>query len=466
MPRLTERAVARAKPRASKYEIACSVLAGFILRVLPSGKKAYYIRFRDHAGKDRRVRLGATTELNFAEALQQAMDQLNRPDLPPAPLARKAPRKGSGASRTSSGAPRAQGPTPTQAPAPAKARRARASKSPLLKDFALRYLKEYVYTRLKPSTQVKYKYGIEKRIIPEFGAMRIDELQFSDVSAFHASMRSTPYFANHNLVVLCSMYSRAVEWGVFDRNLSPPTRGVKKFPAKSRERFLTPKERAALDRFLDDALEGKQNRRGGLRWHSVATIRLLAFTGMRVSEVLGLTWDMVDERHHCFRLPDSKTGKKVVPVSEATLDLVRECRRVWEDSELDPKPHHVLYSRYGGPICPTVISKTWCERVRTKLPGMESFRLHDLRHSAASDALMAGVPLAVVGKILGHRKPETTARYAHIADEVLSDAVETMSRAISHNTRTGERQGRAQTGRPPRVRVRLPFRSSGHQAIE
>ena len=365
------------------------------------------------------------------------MDQLNRPDLPPAPLARKAPRKGSTASRSRTDTARAQGPAPAQAP------RARASKSPLLGDFARRYLKEYVYTRLKPSTQVKYKYGIEKRIVPAFGAMRLDEIQFSDVAALHASMRGTPYFANHNLVVLCSMYSRAVEWGVFDRNLSPPTRGVKKFPAKSRERFLTPKERAALDRFLDDALEGKQNRRGGLRWHSVATIRLLAFTGMRVSEALGLTWDMVDERHHCFRLPDSKTGKKIVPVSEATLELVRECRRVWEESEFAPKPRHVLYSRYGRPICPTVISRTWCERVRTKLPGMESFRLHDLRHSAASDALMAGVPLAVVGKILGHRKPETTARYAHIADEVLSDAVETMSQAISHNTRTGERQGRA-----------------------
>jgi len=441
MPRLTERAVARAKPRASKYEIACSVLAGFILRVLPSGKKAYYIRYRDSAGKDRRVRLGATTELNFADALQQAMDQLNRPE--PAPAAR--PRSTSPKTKPASRPTRS-----SQAPSQAPARRARASKSPLLGDFAQRYLKEYVYTRLKPSTQVKYKYGIEHRIVPAFGTMRLDEIEFSDIAAFHADMRDTPYFANHNLVVLCSMYSRAVEWGVFDRNLSPPTRGVKKFPAKSRERFLTPKERAALDRFLDNALEIKQNRRGGLRWHSVATIRLLAFTGMRVSEALGLTWDMVDERHHCFRLPDSKTGKKIVPVSAATLDLVRECRRVWEESDLDPKPRHVLYSRYGGPICPTVISRTWCERVRTKLPGMESFRLHDLRHSAASDALMAGVPLAVVGKILGHRKPETTARYAHIADEVLSDAVETMSQAISHNTRTGERQGRAKAKKSSR----------------
>ena len=87
----------------------------------------------------------------------------------------------------------------------------------------------------------------------------------------------------------------------------------------------------------------------------------------------------------------------------------------------------------------TQANATWCERVRSRIPGFEKIRLHDLRHSAASDALMAGVPLAVVGKILGHRKPETTARYAHIADAVVTDAVEAMSQAIEHGNRTGKR---------------------------
>ncbi|MEZ4385143.1 MAG: tyrosine-type recombinase/integrase [Nannocystaceae bacterium] len=65
-------------------------------------------------------------------------------------------------------------------------------------------------------------------------------------------------------------------------------------------------------------------------------------------------------------------------------------------------------------------------------------RLHDLRHSAASDALMRGVHLAVVGKILGHKNPSTTARYAHVSDTVLSEAVETMAAAIVRNGQARE----------------------------
>ncbi len=161
---------------------------------------------------------------------------------------------------------------------------------------------------------------------------------------------------------------------------------------------------------------------------------------MRASEVLGLTWDMVDERHSCFRLPDSKTGQKVVPVSDRALDLVRECREVWKACAFEPKPRHVVYSKNGKRIWSCSLSRTWVHRICARLPGFEGVRLHDLRHSMASDAIMAGAPLAVVGKILGHRKPETTARYAHIEDSVLSEAVQTVSEAMHHSTKTGKRR--------------------------
>ena len=412
MPRLTERTVERAKPRDTKYELSCSILPGFLVRVLPSGKKAYYARYRDHAGNDRRVRLGLSTRLSFAEASQLAMAEVN----------------GFEASN------RANQRT-TKQPFPAA-----THKSPRFRRFADRFIEEYVDTRLKPTTQKKYRMSIAKSLIPKFGEFRLDEIEFADISRYHASMRKTPAQANYTLALLSSMYSRAIEWGVLDRSFVPPTRGIKKFPTRSRERFLTTKERATLNRFLDNALTIPSNRAGGLRWHSVAAIRLLALTGMRRSEVLSLTWEMVDYRHHCFRLPDSKTGQKVVPVSASALRLIRECRKIWESCSHYPKPATVIYSKNGGAVAPTVLTATWCERIRSRIPGFEKVRLHDLRHSAASDALMAGVPLAIVGKILGHRKPETTARYAHIADSVVADAVEAMSEAIEHGARTGNRR--------------------------
>ncbi len=416
MPRLTQRTVARAKARKSRYELSCSVLTGFTLRVLPSGKKAYYVRYRDELGKDRRSRIGATTEVSFQEAVQRATEKLSGYVAPAEVRASAAKR------------------TPAAKPPPTAMHKADV---PLFENFADRFLREHVTIHLKPKTQQNYCQVLRTRLVPTFGRRRIDEVEFADVARFHASMSETPYAANACLLILSSIYSRAIEWGVLGRDFTPPTRGVKKFKARARERFLTPKERARLDRYLDEAVEAKGRHR--LAWSAVAAIRLLAMTGMRRDEVLNLTWEMVDYRHRCFRLPDSKTGAKVVPVSKRALELVRECRRRWESCGYDPKPDYVIYSRNGKRLCSSSLSKTWSLRVRDRIPGLKGVRLHDLRHSMASDAIMAGVPLAVVGKILGHRRPETTARYAHIADSVLSDAVEKVSEAMEHNERTGKR---------------------------
>jgi len=409
MTRLTERTVARAKTRATKYEISCSSLSGFTLRVLPSGKKIYYIRCRTESGKDRRVRIGATTEISFADARRMAATRLN------------------GVGGSSNGG--------AESLKPSSRRRHSAASSPLFEDFAERFLREHVEVHLKTSSQRVYGQFIKTRLIPSFGPRRLDEIDFADVARFHASYSDTPYAANLSLRVLSSIYSRAIEWGVLKRGFMPPTRGIKKFKMRSRERFLTPRERARLERFLEQAIQGRHR----LSWHAVAAIRLLSMTGMRRDEVLDLTWDMVDFRHRCFRLPDSKTGQKIVPVSQRALDLIRECRQKWKDCRHEPKPPYVIYSRNGKRLLSCSLTKTWCTRVRDRIPGFQDVRLHDLRHSMASDAIMAGVPLAVVGKILGHRKPETTARYAHIADSVLSDAVEKVSDAMQRNAKTGRR---------------------------
>jgi len=412
MSRLTERFVIRSKPRKTKYEVSCSLVVGFFLRVLPSGKKSYYVRVRGAGGKERRIRLGATTELSFDEAQRMAVERLvGLPDIP----------------ESAGRGPRREHDTPC------------AEESPLFGDFAERFLREHAAVRLKPHTIKDYKHMTKRYLVPAFGGMRLDAIDTVDVTRFHASLVDTPSTANANLRLLSSIYSRAIVWGVLDRHFTPPSRGVPRFPMRRRERFLGPRERAKLERFLDKAVERRPNQRGHLSWHAVAAIRLLSMTGMRRDEILDLTWEMVDTGHRCFRLPDSKTGQKVVPVSEDTLALVRECRAVWESCKHIPKPRHVVYSRVGKRFFSCSLTRTWCERIRDRIPGFEGVRLHDLRHSAASDALMAGVPLAVVGKILGHRRPETTARYAHIADSVVSDAVESMSRAILHSSRTGKR---------------------------
>ncbi|MGB1014361.1 MAG: tyrosine-type recombinase/integrase, partial [Nannocystaceae bacterium] len=91
------------------------------------------------------------------------------------------------------------------------------------------------------------------------------------------------------------------------------------------------------------------------------------------------------------------------------------------------------YGRNGAHLHAKALHSMWV-RLRKKI-GLEDVRIHDLRHSAASDALNAGVPLAVVGAILGHKSPQTTARYAHVASNVARDATDRMTAGMARIVR-------------------------------
>ena len=411
---LTESAVTRAKPRARKYEIACKRVPGFTLRVLPSGKKSYYVRFRSpENGKDTRERIGEVGSIPFATARQCAIERLADVE---------------GAVR---GGRRA---APTGTLAQTANRRANV---PTVESFAARFMAEHVRVRLKPNTITKYGQLFRTSILPAFASHRLDEVTRAEVTRWHAAKRATPYEANHALVVMKSMYSHALDWGVLPESFVSPASRVKKFPEKSKERYLTPEERERLERFFDKAVDMKRGR-GGYRWESICALRLLSHTGMRRNEVLGLTWPMVDWQHGALVLPDSKVGRRRVPLSRQALDLLHEAR------DRENPSRYVVPNSHGEKIDGPELTRTW-SRLR-KHVGLEDVRLHDLRHSAASDAISSGVPLAVVGKILGHNKASTTQRYAHISDDALERGVATMGETIARNA-----SGAGSTRRPRRA---------------
>jgi len=400
VPTLTKRLCDRAKPRKAKYEIPCATLRGFFLRVLPTGSKVYYVR---HVldGRDKRTRIGLVGEVTFTDARRRALEILSKTEKVerlPAP-----PRLHSVAAVPSSATPR-------------------------VRDFRKRYVRDHGRT-LKPKTRSIYRASLDK-IVAEFGDLRLDEITRAGVEAWHASMSATPYAANAAVRVLSSMFSKAEDWEVLPSSFVPPTRRLKHYRERGRERFLSPEERIRIEEALQRGTELPQGAKGNLSWKTAAILRLLSLTGMRRDEVLDLTWNMVDVRHRVFRLPESKTGQKVVPFGAPVLrvlELAQEHRRAGCD--------YIFPTCTGRRMDSSSITRSW-RKLRGAI-GLDDVRLHDLRHSAASDALMSGVPLAVVGKILGHRNPSTTARYAHISDSVLRDAVETMSSTIERNARAG-----------------------------
>ena len=154
---------------------------------------------------------------------------------------------------------------------------------------------------------------------------------------------------------------------------------------------------------------------------SIAAIRLLLFTGARLSEILGLEWDWVDFERGEARLPDSKTGAKTVQLPAPALEVLASLPR------LDGNPYVISGRRTGAHL--VNLGKPW-RRIR-KAAGLDDLRIHDLRHAFAGIAASSGMGLPIIGKMLGHAQPQTTARYAHVAPDPVKQAAATVAGTIA-----------------------------------
>ncbi|MET0429538.1 MAG: site-specific integrase [Microvirga sp.] len=408
---LTNTQARAAKPREDRYEITCDGLPGFILRVLPTGKKVFFVRLKGPDGKDRRHRLGLMgADYGVDEARREAMAMLVGQD-EPAPAKQSAPRHRGRPAVATAAVPAPQTPVPAPQTSP---------KSPTLREFAERFEHDHIDMYLKPQTASHYRHALRRYIVPALGDRRLDAITTADVQRLHNSLHDKPGAANFMRAVLSALFTKADEWEVAVRR-NPVTR-VGRFEETPVERFLSPEERQALERVLDTAERTKPGHRGHANPAAIHAIRLLALTGMRRDEVRDLCWEQVDWRRSILRLPDSKTGKRDVIVSDEVMALLARIAR----EKGNPSRGRVICSSGGNKLYS--LGTTWANL--RALAGIPDVRLHDLRHSVASDAIMNGVPLEVVGKMLGHRNYHTTQRYAHIADTALRDAVNLTSKTI------------------------------------
>jgi integrase len=435
MATITNARVRAARPRAKMYEMTCSGLSGFVVRVLPSGKKVFLVRMRVD-GRDQRVRIGSfEDEVTVEEARRRAAIVLGGGQLPEAPEAQPAGRIGrsrassetlvEARSRGSSGGFVAPPPAARSArlvsesgdvERPTRARStARSAPRVTIKALSERFLEEYVEVYLKPRSAANYSQCLRDHILPVLGDHDFREVTRADVQRLHAGLQSRPAAANYTLCVLGSLYSRIIkDWELAE--LRNPTTGVRRFRTRRVERFLTPEERRAVEEVLTRGVQLPVASLGYVAPMSFFAIKLLALTGLRRGEIQGLTWPMVDWQHAVLNLPDTKTGQRSVPVSSQVAGLLREIHAF----SGEPRDGYVIRSSRGLPL--KSLSCTW-ERIRA-LAGIPDVRIHDLRHSFASDALMGGVPLAVIGKMLGHRQLSTTQRYAHLSDRVVREALD------------------------------------------
>ena len=289
---------------------------------------------------------------------------------------------------------------------------------PTVAELAERYLTEYVAVRCKPSTAASMRSVVQGRILPALGKTPLAAVERIHVAELHRSLYETPAVANMAVGILSAMYRQAEAWGLVPEGASNPCRSIVKYRERKRERFLTDEEFNRLAKVLDDV-----ETKGGASAFAVAAIRLLALTGCRRSEVLTLRWEYVSLKEAELRLPDSKTGAKVIPLPPQAAELLAGLSRTSGSPWVIPgrKPGTHLKN----------LADAW--RVVCSRAGLEGVRLHDLRHSYASRALALGESLPMIGRLLGHSRMETTARYAHLARESAQEAAERVAASIAED---------------------------------
>ncbi len=371
--RLTDAAIARLRPREREYTVWDSRVPGLGVRVRPTGGQSYVL-LQHVGGRTKRVSLGPVR----ARGIEAVRRECHAREAVP------------------------------EAPEPEVPRR----KAPSFRDFVAGEWKTAHFERYKPSTQRGARSLLTGQLLPKFGSKPLDRIAPGHVRRwFDAFSRTAPGNANKALGILGQILNFAVACGHIDTN---PTRGIRQNRRPALTRFLSREEIARLHEVLD-----KEAGRGNRFRHQADIVRLLLLTGCRKSEIVRLRWSEVQNDR--LVLADSKTGPRTVPLgSRARAVLDRQTRG--RSPFVFPSPL--------DPARPRAHELSLWYRVRRQA-GIEDVRLHDLRHTMASHAVMNGVPVPVVSRMLGHSNVQMTMRYAHLADRDIEAAAERVGAAMA-----------------------------------
>ncbi len=379
--KLTKRVVEAARPGAKDLILWDSELRGFGCKITPKGKRVYFAYYRAPDGQQRRPKIGDHDPLTCEKARDIARQWL----------------------------------VTARAGSDVSAARKAEREAPTVAELAERYLAEHAEPKKKPRSVASDRTLLRLHILPALGSMKVAAVSRADVTKLHHAMRRTPGAANRTMALLSKMFNLAEKWGLRPDG-SNPCRHVEKNPERKIERYLTAGEFARLG----DALAKAERTRTEMP-SVIAAIRLLAFTGCRLSEILTLRWDWIDWERGCLNLPDSKTGRKTLYLGAPALEVLNRI-------EQEPGNPHVITGRNPGAHLVN-LRKPW-HRIRAKA-GLDGLRIHDLRHSFASFGAAAGLSLPMIGKMLGHTQAQTTQRYAHLSADPLKRAVDTVTSDIA-----------------------------------
>jgi integrase len=381
--RLVDELVATEKP----IFVFDTALAGFVLKVTPTGRRTYQLRYRmgGRSSPLKTYTIGVHGQLSPDQARRMAEGLVGDVRRGIDPATEKAKKKADD--------------------------RGALTVETLSKEF----LEIYGETKLKPRSYLEYERAFRKHLNPRIGRLKVRDVTHGEVERLHHAMKATPPNANRAIAALSKFFSWAIKGG-YRPDRQNPCQGLEKYKEQGRERYLSAAEIAALGQAIRTCEDS-----GEITPWQAALFRVLLLSGLRRDELRTLEWRCVNFERSVIVLEDSKTGKRDVPISAPVLQILSELLR------LEGNPYVFCGSKPGRPL--VNVAKPW-KRVLT-LAGIDPARLHDLRHTAASIAVGAGASLVLIGGVLGHRNEKTTKRYAHLADDPIRATSEAIGERIA-----------------------------------
>lgn len=381
--KITKKLVDGLTPTGKLYEVRDAEIIGFHVRVTPAGARTYAFQWRDADGVWRREKIGRHGSVT-ADAARDIAKQW--------------------AGVVAGGGDPKPKPKPGDAPAQIT-----------MAALYARYMEEHAAFK-KQRSQLNDDGYWRNHIVPAMGEILVKDVTRADVAALHLKMRATPTNANRVLEVVRKALNLAEIWKLRPEG-SNPCKGVKPYRLKKRKRYMTPAEGPRLGKAL-----GLFDSMGGLDMYFAALVRLTLFTGARKGEWLTARWDDVDWERCVLNLADTKSNEEqeliLPPAAVAVLQAL---------PKMLGNPFIIPGKIEGKPLKDT--KRPW--RRLCNLAGIEGLRLHDTRHSFASFTISGTGNIAMVGGLLRHADPSTTARYAHLLDDPLKAAGHVGASAIN-----------------------------------
>ena len=377
--RLTDAIVRRLPiPERGKTITVDADVPGFGARVTANGARSYVLRYTTRAGRERVYTIGSADTWRTADARIKARELRREIEDGGDPL----------------GEIQAEREAPT------------------IGDLIERFRSEHL-PKKRPGTVKDYECLLRVHIEPHFGRhTKVADVRFEDVDALHRKVTKAgnPYQANRATTVLSKMFALAVRWHMRETN---PAKGIERNTEYHRRRYLSGDELVRLTKALAKHPERQ----------IADAIRLLLLTGARKGEVLSMKWADIEDG--IWSKPPSSTKQKQhhqVPLSAPALRLLADIRK-----RQRPGAEFVFPSDSASGHLVEVKS-SWREIIRSA--GIEGLRVHDLRHSYASQLVSGGASLPLIGALLGHSNPLTTSRYAHLFHDPLRAATEKVGAVI------------------------------------